>query len=130
MILIETKEQASHLYDLSPGAAPERAGLQGSPGLTRGTGSFPPLPKAVTADIGRASEARPFDREHYRRVYDEFVAAKTELGESVEGLSFEGFGAKLRASEESLLQQHSCRAVRFQVIVKDQAVSLRPQLVR
>lgn len=124
------KEQASHLYDLSPGAAPERAGLQGSPGLTRGTGSFPPLPKAVTADIGRASEARPFDREHYRRVYDEFVAAKTELGESVEGLSFEGFGAKLRASEESLLQQHSCRAVRFQVIVKDQAVSLRPQLVR
>lgn len=86
----------------------------------------PPDPSAG----GGSPDPRPFDMEHYRRVYDEFVSAKERLGESVEGLSFEGFGAKLKASEESLIDRHGCRAVRFQVLVKDHAVSLRPQLVR
>lgn len=152
------KEQASHLYDLSPkppaafeAAAsagpsadlsldrpPERTGPRGAPGLrpkssegstelsadlnTAGGLSAPSTP---STDI-----AQPFDTSHYRQVFDEFVAAKSKLGESVEGLSFEGFGAKLRASEEGLIQKHACRAVRFQVLVKDRSVSLRPQLVR
>ncbi len=72
----------------------------------------------------------PFDEVHYRSVYQEFVRSKVELGESVENLSYDGFRTKLRNSEESLLDRHGCRAVRFQVLVKDRTVSLRPQLVR
>lgn len=133
------KEQASHLYDLAPDAsgtvpAPaSRTGPRGSPGLASSisTGLSSPHLNAVSAPPGTTGDlAVPFDTAHYRRVYDEFVAAKTRIGESVEGLTFEGFGAKLRASEEGLLQQHGCRAVRFQVLVKDRSVSLRPQLVR
>ena len=73
---------------------------------------------------------RPFDEAHYRSVYQQFIESKTQLGESVENLSYDGFRNKLRSSEESLLDRHGCRAVRFQVLVKDRTVSLRPQLVR
>jgi len=73
---------------------------------------------------------RPFDEEHYRASFDEFIGSKRRLGESVESVSFEGFKAKLRKIEQTLIDKHACRAVRFQVIVKDKQVSLRPQLVR
>ena len=72
----------------------------------------------------------PFDESHYRSVYQEFVRSKAQLGESIENLSYDGFRNKLRNSEENLLDRHGCRAVRFQVLIKDRTVSLRPQLVR
>ncbi|MEL6187298.1 MAG: MXAN_5187 C-terminal domain-containing protein, partial [Myxococcota bacterium] len=129
------KEQASHLYDLGPSSSElnaveaRRTGPRGAPGLTGGSPSAsgfttptspsgsgvtsprppPPSAPAPTGAGGAASaDPRPFDMEHYRRVYDEFVSAKERLGESVEGLSFEGFGAKLKASEEGLIERHSC----------------------
>ncbi|MCB9645036.1 MAG: hypothetical protein H6730_00330 [Deltaproteobacteria bacterium] len=83
----------------------------------------------VTAPPGPADVA-PYDEAHYRMVYNEFVASKARLGESVDAITYEGFRSKLRSSEEQLLGRHGCRAVRFQVLVKDRTVSLRPQLVR
>lgn len=72
----------------------------------------------------------PFDEAHYRGVYDRFVQAKTELGQSLSSVSWEAFRSKLRSSEQTLLDQHGCRAVRFQVLVRERTVSLRPQLIR
>jgi hypothetical protein len=71
-----------------------------------------------------------FDEEHYRVVYNEFVGSKARLGESVDNITYEGFSSKLRSSEKELIDRHGCKAVRFQVLVKDRQVSLRPQLVR
>ncbi|MCK6549267.1 hypothetical protein L6R52_25715, partial [Myxococcota bacterium] len=71
-----------------------------------------------------------FDEEHYRVVYNEFVGSKARLGEVVDNITFEGFSSKLRTSEKELIDRHGCKAVRFQVLVKDRQVSLRPQLVR
>lgn len=71
-----------------------------------------------------------FDEEHYRLVYNEFVGSKARLGEAVDNITYEGFSSKLRSSERELIDRHGCRAVRFQVLVKDRQVSLRPQLVR
>ncbi len=82
--------------------------------------SNPPLQTGPTA----------FDEEHYRVVYNDFVASKARLGEVVDNITYEGFRSKLRSSEEALIDRHGCRAVRFQVLVKDNTVSLRPQLVR
>lgn len=73
---------------------------------------------------------QPFDEAHYRSVYDEFVGSKAQLGEAVDSITYEGFRTKLRSSEQALLDRHKCRAVRFQVLVRDRTVSLRPQLVR
>ena len=75
-------------------------------------------------------DLEPFDEGHYRSVYDEFVSSKANLGEAVDGITYEGFRTKLRSSEQALLDRHGCRAVRFQVLVRDRTVSLRPQLVR
>lgn len=105
-----------------------------------------PLPQleAVPADLPLANYAGPrqsaqiadrdpfraFDEDHYRSVFDEFVGSKQRLGEVVENISYEGFSAKLRRSEQQLIDKHGCRSVRFQVVVRDRQVSLRPQLVR
>ncbi len=120
--------------------------LPGSPGgvsshlpldrLEAETPAAPKAPRRASENGSGRSGSHPgerteaFDEGHYRVVYNEFVASKARLGESVERISFEGFSKKLRSSEESLMNQHGCRAVRFQVLVKDNTVSLRPRLVR
>lgn len=87
------------------------------------------VPPAVQA-APPAREPMAFDEEHYRVVYNEFVGSKARLGEQVDNITFEGFSTKLRNSEKELIDRHGCKAVRFQVLVKDRQVSLRPQLVR
>lgn len=119
-----------------PGLKPERpiAPPENLPGLREShpggradpwqNPSAPPPPQPVTA--GPVA----YDEEHYRVVYNDFVASKARLGEVVDNITYEGFRSKLRSSEEALINQHGCRAVRFQVLVRDNTVSLRPQLVR
>ena len=116
---------------------PSISGLSTSGLSISRSGEIPPPPSAETArpefDSGpAASESRPlpFDEDHYRGVYDRFVQAKTELGQSLSSVSWEAFRTKLRSSEQTLLDQHGCRAVRFQVLVRERTVSLRPQLIR
>ncbi|MBK8013179.1 MAG: hypothetical protein IPK13_17710 [Deltaproteobacteria bacterium] len=95
----------------APGRAPSQAASGAGPARS---------PESPTA----------FDETHYRVVYNEFVASKARLGDAIDDVTFEGFSARLRSSERDLIQRHGCRAVRFQVLVKDRTVSLRPQLVR
>lgn len=114
----------------------------GLPGATADLGSASAVPLPGTSDLAGAgaappsaakppaSEIGPFDDAHYRAVFDEFVGTKQSLGEPTGNLTFEGFRAKLKASEKQLVARHRCRAVRFQVLVKNRQVSLRPQLVR
>lgn len=85
---------------------------------------------APESDATETGRPIAFDEEHYRLVYNEFVGSKVKLGEVVDNITFEGFSSKLRSSERELIHRHKCRAVRFQVMVKDRQVSLRPQLVR
>lgn len=89
----------------------------------------PTSPPSSTMPAASAVIA-PYDEAHYRSVYNEFVSSKAELGEAVDNITYDGFRAKLRSSEQQLLERHSCRAVRFQVLVRDRTVSLRPQLLR
>lgn len=125
------KERASRLYDHVP--ADRRAAPAGSPGLTHSvsTGLSQPGMNAVSMpSVPSLDAVQPFDAAHYQQVYEEFTSAKRRVGESVEGLTLQSFSAKLRASEGALIDEHGCRAVRFQVLVKGNVVSLRPQLVR
>lgn len=108
----------------SPPLASSRPYTAPQPGGTPLPMTGTPLPSTVR-DV-----PMPFDEEHYRVVYNEFVGSKARLGEAVDNITFEGFSTKLRNSEKELIDRHGCRAVRFQVLVKDRQVSLRPQLVR
>lgn len=112
--------------------SPRREPAPPAPSSAPTGGSLPPAPSSssLPSAAGRAGAVAPFDEAHYRSVYNEFVSSKAQLGESVDNITYEGFRAKLEKSEQALLDRHGCRAVRFQVLVKDRTVSLRPQLVR
>lgn len=78
------------------------------------------------ADKEALALANEPEADYYRRLYNEFVEAKKKAGDSVEGLNFDGFTAKLRMNEASLKKKYSAKAVRFRVQVKDGQVTLKP----
>jgi hypothetical protein len=77
-----------------------------------------------------ASGPVAYDEEHYRVVYNDFVSSKARLGEAVDNITYEGFRSKLRSSEEALINLHGFDAVCFHVVVQNNTVTLRSQLVR
>ncbi len=77
---------------------------------------------ADSAAVALAKEPEP---DYYKRVFQEYVSARKEVGESGD-VSYENFIAKLRLNESKLKRQYQCRAVRFKVIIKDEKVTLKP----
>ena len=70
------------------------------------------------------------DDGQYRSIYDEFVALKVKCGESVENLTYDRFLTKLRSNRDALIAKHGCKAVKFQVYVKDGKAALKASPVR
>ncbi|MCC7385709.1 MAG: hypothetical protein IT384_27920 [Deltaproteobacteria bacterium] len=124
---IRTPRPETFGYDVTPPPqlepAPGSSSMSGVPSMLSTRPAAAPTP-------GELASYRAFDEDHYRVVYDEFIGSKQRLGESVDNISYDGFTAKLRKSEQALIDKHGCRTVRFQVVVRDRQVSLRPQLVR
>ena len=63
-------------------------------------------------------------------MYDEFVELKKKCGESVEGLTYEKFAAKLKQNRDQLVAKFACKAVKFQVYVKDGKAALKATPVK
>ena len=84
----------------------------------------------VTADPALIALAAEPEQDYYRRIFDEYAAAKTALGESVEGIVYEAFVAKLRLNEANLKKKYDSRAVRFRVQTRDGQVTLKPVPIR
>jgi len=85
---------------------------------------------ANLARAGGAPSAEPDDGPQYRAIFDEFVALKRRCGESTDNLTFDRFLTKLRANRDALIAKHRCRAVKFQVYVKDGKAALKASPVR
>jgi hypothetical protein len=134
----------------SPAPRPVKVPASGAIALP-GRSDEKPAPSASKGPISSAIEAIPlpgihaepppagptnltvlnaFDERHYQEVFNEFVGSKARLGEPVDAISFQGFSERLRSSERDLIDRTGCKAVRFQVLINDRTVSLRPQLVR
>jgi hypothetical protein len=79
---------------------------------------------AIGEALGLAEELEPGEMD-YQAIYQEFVAAKRSLGESVEGLSFDRFAEKLRQNRSELIQRNSCTTVKFSVYIKDGRAAIR-----
>ncbi|HEU5056527.1 MAG TPA: MXAN_5187 family protein [Kofleriaceae bacterium] len=77
------------------------------------------------AVVGSADDAG-----QYRAIYDEFLALKVKCGESVENLTYDRFLTKLRSNRDALIAKHGCKAVKFQVYVKDGKAALKASPVR
>jgi hypothetical protein len=79
-------------------------------------------PKDAEA-IALAQEAEP---DYYHRIYAEYIEARKKVGESVDGIKYDAFVAKLRMTEANLKQKHRYAGVRFKVVVSADRVTLKP----
>jgi hypothetical protein len=61
--------------------------------------------------------------QYYRRLFNEYIAAKRQIGEPVEHITFEAFVGRIRASEAETSQKHG-KSVRYQVQLRGNAVVL------
>ncbi len=67
---------------------------------------------------------------YFRQVFDDFAELKRKCGESTDGLTYEKFAAKLRANRDQLVAKYACKAVKFQVYVKDGKAALKATPVK
>lgn len=68
--------------------------------------------------------------QHWREVYEQFLARKRECNEPIESLTFEKFSSTLQKHKDQLIAKTGCRAVRFQVYVKEGKATLKATPVR
>jgi hypothetical protein len=65
---------------------------------------------------------------YYRRVFDNYFAARDGLGKSNDGISYVKFVEKLVKTEKAFKVSHDIERVRFRVVVRDHQVVLVPDL--
>lgn len=73
---------------------------------------------------GAKAAAEPLQA-YYQRVFDEYVAARTEIGVS-SGITYDRFVTQLKRNAEAFKAKAHCADVRFKVVVKDDKVVLKP----
>ncbi len=78
------------------------------------------------ADPETLALAQEPEADYYKRIFGEYLSQRKAAGDKTDGVTFEGFVAKLRLSEANLKKKHGCRAVRFRVATKDGQVTLKP----
>ena len=61
----------------------------------------------------------------YRNLYEEFLGAKRECGESIDNLTFTRFQNRLVRNRASLIERFDCRTVSFQVAIKKGKATLK-----
>lgn len=70
------------------------------------------------------------DADHFKSVFEDYVATRQRCGESSEGLTLERFTAQLKKNREQLVQKYNCRSVRFQVYVKEGKAAVKAAPIR
>jgi hypothetical protein len=67
---------------------------------------------------------------YFRQVYEDFVELKRKCGEPTDSLTFEKFAQKLMQNRDALVAKYGCKAVKFQVYVKDGKAALKATPVK
>lgn len=70
------------------------------------------------------------EEQHFHEVFDQFVAMRSQCNEPADGLTYDKFAAKLRKNRDQLVVKYNCKAVRFQVYIKDGKAALKATPVR
>ena len=91
----------------------------------------PVPPNQTMMGFGRpmASEEDP-DEHHFRQVFDQYLATRTQCGESNDGLTLDKFRAKLLSNRQQLVAKYGCRSAHFAVYVKDGKAAIRATPIR
>jgi hypothetical protein len=67
---------------------------------------------------------------YFHQVFNEFVDMKKACGEPIDAMTFDKFVVKLRDNRQQLIEKYSCKAVRFQVYIKDGKAALKATPVK
>lgn len=67
---------------------------------------------------------------YFRQVFKEFITIKRQCGENTKNLTYERFAGKLQKNREDLVQRYNCKAVKFQVYIKDGKAALKATPVK
>jgi hypothetical protein len=67
---------------------------------------------------------------YFRQVYEDFIALKRKCGENTDSLTYEKFLVKLTQNRDQLIAKYACKAVKFQVYVKDGKAALKATPVK
>jgi hypothetical protein len=70
------------------------------------------------------------EQAYFRQVFDDFIELKRKCGEPTDTLTFERFSVKLGQNRDALVAKYNCRAVKFQVYVKDGKAALKATPVK
>src|SRR5262249_17794728 len=78
-------------------------------------GARPTDPSGEPAD-SEATRVVPYDEDeeeaaHFRHVFEDFLSAKRQCGESTVGLTIDKFLQKLRDNKSALVTKHGCKTV-------------------
>lgn len=110
-----------------------------SPTLSpRPSAALPPPPARFTAsvpsepanEVPMARTVDDPDYAHFSQVFEDYVALRQKLGESIVGLSLDKFVAKLQSNREQLISKHGCKSAQFTVYEKDGKAAIRAVPVR
>lgn len=77
---------------------------------------------AADPSVAQALASEPAET-YFRRLFEEYISAKRQLGDPVDHITFEAFSAKIRLSEQEMTQKHG-RPVRYQVQLRGNSVVL------
>jgi hypothetical protein len=67
---------------------------------------------------------------YFRQVYEDFIELKRKCGENTDSLTYEKFLVKLTQNRDQLMAKYACKAVKFQVYVKDGKAALKATPVK
>jgi hypothetical protein len=94
-------------------------------------GEAPSAPEpARTSYVPADPIANYNELEDWLRVYEEFVAVKTQCGEPTGPLTFEKFKGTLQRNKDALVARHNCTRVKFTVYVKEGKAALKASPVK
>lgn len=87
-------------------------------------------PPTIISEKSQELASQDAENQHFRQIYEEFLATKRQCGEPADNLTFERFATKLRKNRDALIAKHGCSSVRFQVYVKNGKAALKASPVR
>ena len=70
------------------------------------------------------------DEDHFRQVFETYLATRQQCGESNAGLSLDKFRTKLQSNREQLVAKYGCKGAQFSVYIKDGKAAIRATPVR
>ena len=84
----------------------------------------------IPRELLEASGESDLEVDHFRQVFEEFVAVKEQCGEPTSGVTFDKFMITLRRNKEQIVSKHGAKSVRFTVYVKDGKAALKATPVK